>query len=220
MVRCTFSPARAWRPAVGARLARTLALTITSAYDQTFLEIESHRSGVLCRNSLRFEPRTSGITAGRRRTRPRRRLIATCHATPCVVARASRRHRSDRSLPLQVIVLDRADRNGGVSCPTARSATRRIALSASLRSFIRCALSYRLPSFTSDRVGKCIRLHRRLTGCSSRTRSSRLPLRGACCVPDSANVNCHPSSIWRASVCGRVNLLNCPAENAYVQFAY
>ena len=26
MVRCTFSPARAWRPAVGARLARTLAV--------------------------------------------------------------------------------------------------------------------------------------------------------------------------------------------------
>jgi hypothetical protein len=30
-----------------------------------------------------------------------------------------------------------------------------------------------------------------LTGCSSRTRSSRLPLRGACCVPDSADVRRH-----------------------------
>ncbi len=29
MVRCTFSPARAWRPAVGARLARTLGRTST-----------------------------------------------------------------------------------------------------------------------------------------------------------------------------------------------
>jgi hypothetical protein len=45
--------------------------------------------------------------------------------------------------------------------------------------------------FYSAMVVASRRCQCRITGCSSRTDSIRLPLRGQCCVPDSVNVRCH-----------------------------